>query len=111
MNEKTFKIVGEDISDGYHTFDELYEHRHLLFLAWILSDGCPGQTYFVREHFAGWDLLCVTLPNAEQISYHIPIRLREIYANHIIEQDGALHVWDGHTSKDVLERIKKWITK
>ncbi len=26
MSEKTFKIVGNDISDGYHTFDELIEY-------------------------------------------------------------------------------------
>lgn len=29
---KTFKIQNNDISDGYHTFDELYEHRVLLYL-------------------------------------------------------------------------------
>lgn len=39
MSEKAFKIVGNDLSDGYHTFDELYDHRCLLFLAWMHSDG------------------------------------------------------------------------
>lgn len=29
---KKFQIEGGDISDGYHTFDELYEHRCLLFI-------------------------------------------------------------------------------
>ena len=28
MAGKIFKIVDGDMSDGYHTFDELYEHRH-----------------------------------------------------------------------------------
>ena len=40
MSDKTFTIKNGDISDGYHTFDELYEHRIALFitLARLLID-------------------------------------------------------------------------
>ena len=30
---KQFEIQDNDISDGYHTFSELYEQRALLFIA------------------------------------------------------------------------------
>ena len=35
MSEKIFKIVNGDISDGYHTFDELYKHRCLLWICYV----------------------------------------------------------------------------
>lgn len=78
MSEKTFKIVNGDLSDGYHTFDELYEHRILLYLAWITSDGCPGNPYLVKEHYSGWDLLGCFI-GGRQISYHIPVKYRDLY--------------------------------
>ena len=52
-----------EVSDGYHTFDELYEHRCLLF-CWILTMASePEQwkiaTWKSRKHsdgsaFEGW---------------------------------------------------------
>lgn len=112
---KTFRIQGDDISDGYHTFDELYEHRCLLFIAWMVSDGCPGRAYWVRDHFEGWDLLVCEkdhyinkFNNPEQISYHVPSKHRRLYGS-LEERAAKEHQWDGHTSQDVLERIANWI--
>lgn len=51
---KKFEIVGNDISDGYHTFDELYEHRCLLFINLCLAH--PNAAYW-RPHYDGWPLL------------------------------------------------------
>lgn len=99
-----------EISDGYHTFNELYEHRHLLFIAWMTGDGCPGNAYFCKEHYPGWDLVCCMI-GGRQISYHIPIRLRHLYQNQLEELPLEAHKYDGHTSKDVLEVIKNWIEK
>ena len=105
MSEKTFKIVGNDLSDGYHTFDELYDHRCLLFLAWMHSDGCPGPVYWVRDHFEGWDLVVCTWSNGEQMSYHVPTCYRDITQD-FTEKPAADHVWDGHTPEDVADRIR-----
>ena len=106
--EKTFKIVGCDISDGYHTFNELYEHRCLLFIAWLVSDGCPGKAYWVAEHFAGWDLVVVEIPHVGQISYHVPNKHRHLYSGRI--KSVLSHTFDGHSPTDVLKRIEEWIT-
>lgn len=112
MSEKSFKIIDGDISDGYHTFGELYRHRNLLFIAWMVSDGRPGDVYFVREHFEGWDLICCTIQKmwgnhveSRQISYHVPMEYRPFYLGKIKERLRAEHSFDGHTPNDVLQRI------
>lgn len=110
----TVKDIGET-SDGYHTFNELYEHRNLLFIAWMVSDGCPGKAYWVKDHMEGWDLLCCEIWQSDQakkvgqISYHIPKKLRHLYSYYIPERPASEHNFDGHTSSDVLERIGEWI--
>ena len=111
MSEKTFKIVGGDMSDGYHTFDELYEHRCLLWINLLLSDGCPGQARWCKDHFKGWDLLaCYGPTNEFQMSYHVPMKYRHLYEPYIKEvtKEYVESVFDGHTSKDVAERLLKW---
>lgn len=107
---KTFKIVNGDISDGYHTFDELYDHRCILFIALVLSDGCPGAAYYVPDHFEGWDLIYVNNSFVGQISYHVPAKFRPLYEKALIRMNENIE-FDGHTSADVLERLKKWITR
>lgn len=109
MSDKTFKIVGNDISDGYHTFDELYDHRCLLFIAWLASDGCPGKSYWLKDHFKGWDLLGVYIEGIGQISYHIPEKYRDLYAKRVEEIKS--HEWDGHLSADVITRLQQWISR
>jgi hypothetical protein len=114
MSEKTFKIVGNDISDGYHTFDELYEHRCLLFLALLKTEyNCrPNSygfdTYRVLNHFDGWDLIVALIGN-NQISYHVPAKYRA-YSDWIVDLPDDEHQWDGHTSADVVERLKEFLT-
>ncbi len=107
---KTFKIVGNDISDGYHTFDELYDHRYLLYMALCMSCG-PENVYYVEEHYEGWFLLVMNNPIHGQISYHLPnIHLPKVkkHFRKVLVQD---HVWDGHTSNDVLGRLGGWLNE
>lgn len=92
------KINGST-SDGYHTFDELYEHRHFLFINLCLLQ--PEKASWTSEHYEGWDLLRLYLP-AGQISYHIPKRLRFLYEHLIENRDDE---WDGHTPEVVLARL------
>ncbi len=107
--EKTFKIVNGDISDGYHTFGELYDHRCLLFIALCLH-ALGMAPYWVEEHCPGWDLLVANLllKNGErtQISYHVPSKYRHLYQSSIARCLPEDHKFDGHTSEDVLKRLE-----
>lgn len=108
MEEKTFKIVGNDMSDGYHTFDELYEHRILLYLLWLVEEKGGGQNrdvYWVKDHFPDWDLVATNV-GTQQISYHVPISYRDVLQKHFVQRDTLDHVWDGHTSADVADRMR-----
>jgi len=113
-------IDGEEntglISDGYHTFDELYEHRITLFIALckqIYKPGnintCPYHVWRSELHadgskFDGWFIMGIGTENGKQITYHLPIiRWAETdFANTLPNAPE----FDGHTPKDVLERIK-----
>lgn len=104
MSEKTFKIVDGDISDGYHTFNELYRHRILLFI-YALAHGAFSDAYVVRDHFEGWDLIVArTAILHEQMSYHVPMEYRELYIS-LPRKTNEEHKWDGHTANHVLERL------
>jgi len=91
-----------NISDGYHTFDELYEHRNLLFINLCLEQ--PGCCYWNRNgDYTGYFCLYRDTPDG-QISYHITDK-------HLPLIDCAIEyaevLWDGHTSNDVIERLGK----
>lgn len=109
MEKITIEADLSKVSDGYHTIQELYDHRCALFMAWMLSDGRPGEFYWVPEHFEGWDLLVCQLPTG-QISYHVPMSYRYYYKK---EPQRAVegHDWDGHTSSNVYNRILQWIAQ
>lgn len=114
MSDKTFKIVNGDISDGYHTFDELYEHRCLLWIAFCLERHSqhPEEkaAFWLRDHYEGWDLLATDLLN-KQVSYHIPKKFRYLYEGIVHEILGRSWEFDGHTPADVLQRLEDYCTK
>lgn len=97
------------ISDGHHTFDELYSHRNYLFMvlaklvgsqAWrskFYSDGSPVQE--------GWFLIGVFPNPGAQISYHMPMVMWEEYS--FVQEHTKAPDFDGHTHVDVLFRIKR----
>lgn len=97
---KTFKIVGEDLSDGYHTFDELYQHRNVLFLALCAKSGWPC---WWKQDGPDWIILFALTPMG-QVSYHLPVVFRAAVLQLEIEEKPE-NVWDGHTSGEVVDRI------
>ncbi len=100
---KTFKIQDGDISDGYHTFDELYEHRCWLFANLCLQNA--NKSCWKRDpNTPGWIILYLEGEPTGQISYHVPERFLSILSGKI--QEDHHHEWDGHTSNDVLIRLK-----
>ena len=113
--ESVITMEAEDsakISDGYHTFDELYEFRKvynaLLFNAWAGQGGKYG-VHKSKKHFdgedcfgGGWFIVMATLPSG-QISNHYELKDWDLFQ---CEERERAEQWDGHTSADVLKRLK-----
>src|SRR5262245_56373579 len=102
--------VGE-FSDGYHTFNELYEHRFLLFLAMVKSRaGVPAYMSKVNYDGSSWDgwFVLWTLTPVGQISYHLPMKYWDIAAQWATEKPRC-DDYDGHTSQDVIDRMRLWL--
>ena len=113
--EKTIKITGENIqiSDGYHTFDELYDHRITIYIALCrtlhFQVSYHGEIWRSQKHsdgsnFDGWFILGIRKEKGKQITYHLPNeRWNETDFAETLDKAPE---FDGHTSADVLERIK-----
>jgi hypothetical protein len=102
------------ISDGYHTFDELYEYRMLYnahaaegwaqqgkaVKSWRHSDGeeCFG---------GGWFVVVVDLYPHGQVSNHYPAADWGLF--HVPEVDRAPE-WDGHTPQEAARRLRAALT-
>lgn len=100
-----------DVSDGYHSFKDLYRHRYTLFLA--LMAGHPQLSWISKQHHDGtmFDansfIAGMTLPTG-QVSYHYPLREWDKVASLVNEVDKAPE-WDNHTPEDVITRIEEWL--
>lgn len=110
---KNLEVDTNLISDGYHTFGELYEHRIALFI--VLCNYLEGITQdFIwksKKHhdgtmFDGWFIAGIGKARGEQISYHLPMNKWDLLK--VDELDKAPE-WDGHTPKDVVERLLKLV--
>jgi len=99
------KTVDENTSDGYHTFNELYEHRHSLFIALTKAyKNCSWKSKFHSDGsmFDGWFIAGIATTYG-QATYHIPMRLWDEFD---IDELPCAPPWDGHTADDVIKRIK-----
>ena len=93
-------MITNDISDGSHTFGELYYDRMVLFsiicetykyFAWKSlkhSDGSMYKDYFV---------VGIDTPKG-QFSYHYPIDYWNYFSVEVLD---FAPEWDGHTTKDI----------
>ena len=99
-------ITGET-SDGYHTFNELYHHRAVLFS--VIVANYPERSWKSKKHsdgtmYDGMFIVGIETPDG-QATYHYNIdpywdmfKCREL--------DKAPE-WDGHTPAQAIERIGK----
>lgn len=102
-------ITGET-SDGYHTFNELYEHRHALFLALAsLTDSWMSKKHHDGSEMDGWFIAGIKLRSGD-ISYHLPMRIWDDCVKTGAEVLPKAPKWDGHTSNDVVDRLMKYAT-
>lgn len=110
----------EQVSDGYHTFKELYDHRIRLWIEYCKLfefSGCIQRhglhSWITTVHsdgssWDGWFLLGLGTEKGQQMTYHLPMPYWmecTKFAN-IIDKAPE---FDGHTSADVLERLKELI--
>lgn len=93
-----------DVSDGYHTFNELYEHRHVLF-ANVVNQNVGGWKSKLHDDgtmFKGWFIAGIPTKDGDA-TYHIPLKHWDLFQCREIDKAPK---WDGHTSDDVIQRIK-----
>ncbi len=110
MGTLTIECDIGNVSDGYHTFDELYAHRVQLFLGLMLSH--PEMSWVSNLHhdgskFDGWLLAGMMLPTGD-ISYHVPEKVWPVFLQSGITFYDRAPRFDGHTANDVLERLTEW---
>ena len=106
----TANTIGQ-ISDGYHTFDELYEHRFELWMALCRETRAfswRSKVHSDGSNYDGWFVLGLKVTPGVQITYHLPLRLwdRCSFVNQTFETADDVPQFDGHTSADVLERLR-----
>ncbi|MBQ9000499.1 MAG: hypothetical protein IJ087_01445 [Eggerthellaceae bacterium] len=102
--------VNGETSDGYHTFNELYHHRAVLFSVIVANN--RGLAWKAKKHhdgtmYDGMFIVGIDTPWG-QASYHYDIDpywemfdcMELVYAP----------IWDGHTPDEAIERIGKLAT-
>jgi hypothetical protein len=100
------------LSDGYHTFSELYDHRVKLWIALccLYKALDLGKVWRSKKHsdgavWEGWFLLGIETTPGEQMTYHLPES--EWEATGFAETLEIPSLFDGHGPKEVLERLQK----
>lgn len=99
--------VNGETSDGYHTFNELYHHRALLFS--VVVRNYPELCWKSKRHhdgdmYEGMFIVGINTPYG-QASYHYDV---EPYWDMFdCEELEFAPEWDGHTPDQAIERIGK----
>jgi hypothetical protein len=88
------------ISDGYHTFDELYYHRMLLFAVICNTyTSCAWKSW--RHHdgtmYEGYFIVGVTTPRGDY-TYHYH---KDYWDMFVVKELPTALEWDGHQPKDI----------
>lgn len=99
-------ITGET-SDGYHTFNDLYHHRAVLFS--VIVKAFPGMAWKAKHHhdgtmYDGMFIVGIETPDG-QASYHYDINpYWDMFQCKELEYAPE---WDGHTPAQAIARIGK----
>jgi hypothetical protein len=104
----------QEVSDGYHTFGELYDHRIVLFHALakrLAADPATpenlrpwrSETHFDGSSFFGYFHAGIGHEPGTQISYHIGLDWWATFD--FCQTLNNSPEWDGHTPKDVITRL------
>lgn len=100
-----------EVSDGYHTFNELYYYR-MLYNAAFFNALPKHMVHKSKRHHTGeecfgggWFIVMANLPTG-QISNHYELKDWRLF--NIPEKEFA-DEWDGHTPKQAAERLQKFL--
>lgn len=100
-----------EVSDGYHTFNELYYYR-MLYNAAFFNRLPKDWVHKSKRHHdgeecfgGGWFIVMANLPTG-QISNHYELKDWDLFQ--IPEKDIA-DEWDGHTPQQAAERLHKYL--
>jgi hypothetical protein len=103
-------VTGET-SDGYHTFNELYEHRITLWVALcrVIEQQRERTVWKTQLHsdgtgFDGWFVLGMYHLPGQQITYHLPMSRWDECRFQTLDRAPE---FDGHTGADVLARLER----
>lgn len=102
--------IGE-VSDGYHTFNELYRYR-MLYNAAFFNCLPPHWVHKSRRHSTGeecfgggWFVVMADLPTG-QVSNHYEMKYWDLFR--VPEREFAKE-WDGHTPQEAADRLEAWL--
>lgn len=113
-DNKVFEVTvnqATDASDGSHTFEELYEHRYVLWITLCRNLSRKGaEVWCAKQHadgsmYEGWFILGINSIPGIQMSYHLPLSYWDEVSSFATVREQAPE-WDGHTSQDVLTRLR-----
>lgn len=96
-----------NLSDGYHTFNELYHHRAILFS--VICNSMPDKAWKSKLHdtgdmYDGMFIVGIETPEG-QATYHYDI---EPYWDMFkVKELEKAPKWDGHTPQVAIDRISK----
>lgn len=100
----------QDVSDGYHTFGELYDHRRALTAA--LARVLRGESWRSKKHypsdgpmFEGYFIVGIDLPTGT-ITYHYKLSHWDDFGG-VLTLDHAPK-WDGAAPEDTVPRLLEW---
>lgn len=94
------------VSDGDHTFAELYHHRAVLTAA--LCNAHPKMCWKSKQHhdgamYPGYFIVGIDTPYG-QATYHYPLTYWDMFN---VDEFRRAPKWDRHTSAEAIERIAK----
>ena len=120
--------INGETSDGFHTFNELYEFRMLLnaalFNEWYYANlehwkdydyPCP-HVYKSKLHSDGtvpfndpnWFIVVAELPSVGQISFHYENKHWELFR---FPESDLPPEYDGHSPQDSIIRLRSYLEK
>lgn len=110
----TMQVEADSVSDGFHTMDELYEHRMALNIAlfnmWHRHIGedfvkvMKSRLHSDGTMFEGGYFIVMALTDHGQISYHYKL---EHWNKFSIPEVERTPPYDGHSPEDVIKRLLK----
>lgn len=100
-----------EISDGHHTFGELYAHRRALSALMAVAAATDNDAWRSKEHnpeddpmFPGYFIVGIELPTGT-ITYHYKLKYWDDFAG--VPERPHAPKWDGAAPNDTLVRLRE----